>query len=64
MKVIKYEGHGDQWKKTVVDEPDDDTPQKRRCNAMAEAQPGRVVVGWQARSSEVDVEEEAYLDEL
>jgi hypothetical protein len=66
VKSFNYESQPDgTWKQTVTDVPDDDTPQKQRVKAMAEAQPGRIVVGWQlSKSGEVSAEQERYLDEL
>ena len=51
-------------KEEITEVPDDDTPQKRRVKAMAEAQPGRIAMGWGFVSPENSHEDEAYLDEL
>jgi len=63
-RAILGVGETDAFTKTVIDVPDDDTPQKRRVKAMAEAQPERIAVGWSVESPEQNVEKEAYLDEL
>jgi hypothetical protein len=65
MKQLSYaRDDKGEWKETVQEVPDDDTPQKRRVKAMAEAEPGRIVVGWAFRKPGQEVEDEKYLDEL
>lgn len=65
MKEFSYSRNDKgEWQVAVHDVPDDDTPQKRRVQAMAEADPGRMVVGWLAKGPDLDFEDEKYLDEL
>ena len=63
MKQLLYSKEAGKFTKTVTEVPDDDTPQKRRVKALAEAEPGRIAVGLAVKSSEQKWEKEAYLNE-
>ncbi len=64
VKQFSYIEQNGKLERTIAEVSDDDTPQKRRVKAMAEAQPERIAVGWAVESPEQSVEKEAYLDEL
>ncbi len=65
MRVYRYTTQASsRMKSSVVDEPEQDTPQKRRMDALAEAQPGRIVVGVTAQGLGKVYEHEDYLEEL
>lgn len=65
MKDYSYAREPDgEWEKTETEVPDDDTPLKRRVKALAEAQPGRIAVGFACDSPQQSVEIVDYLEEL
>ncbi len=65
MKILthKYESQPDgTWK--ITEGFTEGDAQAERCQQMAEAQPGRIVVGWKKTDDgKVEVEDEKYLDE-
>ncbi len=66
MKVLTFTRQEDgTFKEEIIEQPDDDTPQKRRLNAMAADRPGEIVVGWKSHDGkQTTSEDEDYLSNL
>ena len=62
MKLITVRLIDGVWKQEETEVPESYTDQQKRVEQMAEAEPGRVVVGWNVNRPEI--EDEAYLDQL